>query len=58
MFFLVLEDNFGLPMPGESSFEDNDGPPSGLIVKEINLSLPPRPLCLYKSLATMKTVIV
>ena len=57
VFFLVVDDNFGLPM-GESSFEDEDRPPNGLIVKEVNLSLSPLPLYLYKSLTVMKTVIV
>ena len=37
VFSLVLEVNFGLSM-GESSFEDDDRPPNGLILKEINLS--------------------
>ena len=50
-------DNFGLPI-GESSFEDEDRPTKGLIVKEVNLSFTPWPLCLCKSLTVMKTVIV
>ena len=56
MFSLNLEDYFSLPM-GESSFEADDRPPNGLIIKEVNISLPPRPLCLCKSLAIMKIVI-
>ena len=56
VFSLALEDNFGFPLV-ECGFEDDDRAPNGLVVKEINLSLPPRPLCLYKSLAIMKTVI-
>ena len=57
VFSLLVEDNFSLPM-GESSFEDENRPPNGLIVKEVNLSLPPWPLCLCNSLTVIKTVIV
>ena len=55
-FFLVLEENFGLPM-GESNFEDDDSLPNDLISKEINLRLPLRPLCIYKCIAVEKTVL-
>ena len=57
VFSLVQEDNFGLPM-GESIFEDDNRPLNGPIVKKVNLSVPPWPLCFYKSLTVMKTVIV
>ena len=57
MFSLVLENNLGVPI-GESSCEEDDRPVNGIIVKENNLSLPPRPLYLYKFKAVIKTVIV